>query len=336
MGYSPQKTISFQSRNVCCIAAALLVPVIMQAQILQRDTSFTVESTAGKVRRQFPLAVAVQPVQPEGLRVERNLDYARYESRRLKMDLFLPASAGSHPAVVMLFGGGWRSGDRTMNEPMAEQLALNGIAAMSIEYRLSTEARYPAAVYDVKAAVRWLRANGRQYGIDTARIAVLGCSAGGQLAALTGATNGVERFEGNGGNARYRSTVQAVVDIDGVLDFTTPDESGKDTLPGKPSAAAQWFGATFRENPAIWLDASPVAHVGPSTPPMLFINSSIPRFHCGRDSVIAILTELGIPTEVHTIPDTPHPFWLFHPWFKPTCEFVIQFLIAPRQAMTPK
>jgi acetyl esterase/lipase len=300
-------------------------PVIMHAQ--KTDTSFTVQSAAAGIQKRYPRAKAVESIHPAGIRVTENLTYAAIGSRSLRLDIFRPKRPGRYPAVVMLFGGGWRSGNRTMNTPMAEQLAMNGIIAASIDYRLSTEALYPAAVHDVKAAVRWLRTHGKRYGIDTGRIAVLGCSAGGQLAALTGATNGDRRFEGTGGNAAVSSAVQAVVDIDGVLDFTTPDESGKDTIPGKPSAAAQWFGATFRENPEIWLDASPVTHIGPSTPPILFVNSSIPRFHYGRDSVIALLNKLGTRTVVHTIPDTPHPFWLFHPWFAQTCGDVIRFLV---------
>jgi pectinesterase len=127
--------------------------------------------------------------------------------------------------------------------------------------------------------------------------------------------------------------VQGVVDIDGVLDLTDPAESGKDTIPGELSAGARWLGATFRADPARWLDASPLHHAGPATPPVCFINSSIPRFHAGRDSMIAILSRFGIRTEVHTLPDTPHPFWLFEPWFGPACRAAVLFL---RRTLSPQ
>jgi pectinesterase len=178
-----------------------------------------------------------------------------------------------------------------------------------------------------------MRMHGSEYGVDTSAIAIGGCSAGGQLAALVGATNGIVRFEGEGGNRAQSSAVQAVVDIDGILDFSDPAESGKDTIPGKPSAGTLWFGGTFREKPETWLDASPLTHAGPKTPPILFVNSALERFHAGRDSMISILSRSGTWTVVRTLPKTPHPFWLFHPWFEPACDAVVAFLdrVFPRQ-----
>jgi pectinesterase len=120
--------------------------------------------------------------------------------------------------------------------------------------------------------------------------------------------------------------VQAVVDIDGVLDFTDPAESAKDSIPQKPSAGKSWFGASFKENPALWREASPINYVDKNTPPILFVNSSLPRYHAGRDEAIERLKKLGIYSEVHTIPDTPHPFWLFHPWFDEACGYIVTFL----------
>ena len=114
--------------------------------------------------------------------------------------------------------------------------------------------------------------------------------------------------------------------MDGILDFTDPNESASDNDPGRRSSGAYWFGATYKENPEKWIEASPIVYAGKNTPPLLFINSSLPRFHAGRDSLINILDNFGIYTEVHTINSTPHPFWLFHPWFEPTINYMINFL----------
>ena len=105
----------------------------------------------------------------------------------------------------------------------------------AVEHRLSMEALYPAAVYDIKAAIRFLRANAKRYNIDPNKIAITGSSAGGQLAALVGMTAGVKKFDGDVGNNNVSAGVQAIIDMDGILDFTDPNESAKDTDPAKKS-----------------------------------------------------------------------------------------------------
>jgi len=306
------------------------LPIQAQSSI-PRDTSFTPYQAWIKIKKEFPEARIVYPAMPEKVKMKKDVVYATlketpYGLRDLHLDVFRPAKAGKYPALLLIHGGGWRSGNRSMDIPMAQHIAAQGYVTSVVEYRLSMEALYPAAVYDIKAAIRFLRANAAKFRIDPDRIAIAGTSAGGQLAALIGATANLELFEGNEGIAGISSSVQAVIDIDGVLDFDTPDEKGKDEATAKRSAGALWFGATFRENPDKWKEASPIHYIGPATPPMLFINSALPRFHYGRDSVMTILKQNGIYTEVHTIGNTPHPFWLFHPWFEPTIRYITDFL----------
>jgi acetyl esterase/lipase len=300
-------------------------------QPIPRDTSFTPYSAWMKIKKEFPQAQIVRPVLPSGVVEQRDIVYATlpetaYGKRELHLDLFRPAKPGVYPVLLLVHGGGWRSGNKSMDIPLAQQIAAKGYVTAAIEYRLSMEALYPAAVYDIKAAVRYLRANAKKYQIDAKRIAICGTSAGGQLAALVGASCGVQKLEGNEGNAGVSSCVQAIIDIDGVLDFNTPDEKGKDEEAAKRSSGTFWFGVTFYQAPEKWIEASAIQYVGKNTPPMLFVNSALPRFHFGRDSVIAILNKHKIYTEVHTIENTPHPFWLFHPWFEPTVNYTIAFL----------
>jgi len=117
-----------------------------------------------------------------------------------------------------------------------------------------------------------------------------------------------------------------IIDVDGILDFTHPAESNKDSDPLKPSAGKAWFGYSYKEKPELWMEASPFNYVTEKTPPILFINSSQDRFHAGRDYMIEKMNIYNIYSEVHTIPDTPHPFWLFHPWFKKTLDYTVTFL----------
>jgi pectinesterase len=295
------------------------------------DTTYSVPIVFRQIHREFPSAVPAKDSLPFGIREERNIVYLTlpgtpYGKRKLNLDLFRPEEKGIYPAVIMIHGGGWRSGRKEMQVPLAQQISARGYITACVEYRLSPEALYPAAVHDIKAALRFLRTHAEEYGIDPGKIAISGCSAGGQLAALAGMTAHIGKFDGQEGYNSVSSGIQAIIDIDGILDFTDPNESAKDNNPAKRSAGAYWFGATFKESPELWIEASPISYAGETTPPMLFINSSFPRFHAGRDSVIAILNTHRIYSEVHTIPDTPHTFWLFQPWFGQTVEYITSFL----------
>jgi acetyl esterase/lipase len=294
---------------------------VAQKTSVPRDTSFTVIGTYIKESKKRPYIKIAELWMPAGVKSKENVVYSKIGDRELLADVFYPAkkSKQGYPGVVMIFGGGWKSGDKSQNVPMAQQLAAKGYVAITIEYRLSLEAQYPAAVQDVKAAIRWLRANAKEFNLDKSKIATLGMSAGGQLAALVGTTNGIAKLEGVGGNTNQSSNVQAIVDIDGTLAFHHPEsEEGK--------AAAEFLGGTYAEKPEVWEDAAPLNHTDKNTPPIIFINSSNPRFHAGRDDMIKKLDKYGIYHEEHTFPDTPHPFWFFHPWFQPTVDYTANFL----------
>jgi len=292
-----------------------------------RDTSFTIFSTYVREIKKFPFIKIANPQLSDDIRIDTNLVYVSYGKRKLRLDILRPKDTSqNYPAVLLVHGGGWRSGDKFQQLPMAQELASAGFVAATIEYRLSPEALYPAAIFDLKSAVRWIRANSPFYCVDTDKIAVLGCSSGGHLVSMLGATNGNQLFEGDGNYLEYSSNVNAVINIDGILDFTDPAESGKDHDPEKPSVGKLWLGYSYEENPKLWEDVSPINHVDHNTPPFLFINSSIDRFHAGRDVLIEKLNRYGTYSEMHTLPDTPHPFWFFHPWFKPTTKIVIDFM----------
>ena len=143
---------------------------------------------------------------------------------------------------------------------------------------------------------------------------------------MLGATYKNQAFEGGGDNLNQSSNVQAVINIDGILDFTDPAESGKDQDPEKPSVGKLWLGYSYQDNPELWKQASPINYVDAKTPPFLFVNSSIGRFHAGREILIEKLNMYQTYSEIHTFPDTPHTFWLFHPWFNPTNKIIIEFL----------
>jgi pectinesterase len=211
-----------------------------------------------------------------------------------------------------------------MFHSMAQHLAALGYVCFTPEYRLSTEALYPAGVYDVKAAIRWVRKNASKYNIDTNKIVVAGHSAGGELAAMMGATNGIAAFEGTGCDLQCSSKANAVIDLDGLLAFIHP-ESGEGDDTKRISAATNWFGFSKTDNPQLWKQGSPLTHVGKHAPPILFINSNVVRMHAGREDFIKILKEYEIYSEIQFF-DAPHSFVSFEPWFTPTINYMDAFL----------
>jgi len=281
-----------------------------------QDTSYTFHSAFEKAKKQFPHISPVE-VEFEG-KENRDLAYKNLGYRTLKMDVFQPEGINFAPGLVLVHGGGWKSGDRSLQVPLAKALAARGYVTAVVDYRLSLEETFPGAVYDIKDAIKWLKANAEQFGLDTNRVAVSGSSAGGQLAHLVAFTIGNEAYEEKS-HLKVSSAVKAVINMDGVLAFYHPESQ-------EGEMAALWLGGTYYEVPDKWIAASPLHQITDTAVPVLFINSQYPRFHAGRDEMVAQLALKGIYTEVHTIDDSPHTFWLFNPWFEPTVQLMDEFL----------
>ena len=293
-----------------------------------RDTSYNNYSALKNSLKTNPEAKLISENTPANIFEERNIVFANTGTRDLELDAFYPKNKSKklRPAILIIHGGGWRTGNRSQHIPLAQRLAALGYATFTAEYRLSTEALYPAAVHDLKAAVRWIRANAKKYEIDTNKIASMGFSAGGQLSALLGNTNNLPKFEGSIGNLKKSSKINAIIDIDGILAYIHP-ESGEGDDRKSISAATYWFGFSKNENPELWHEASALTHAGKNTPPTLFLNSSVDRMHAGRDDYRKKLDTFGIYSEVHTFENSPHSFCLLSPWFEPTVEFIDKFLM---------
>jgi len=286
---------------------------------------FSVETAERGLLKSYPFVTRLSNEIPAGIKDQRGLVYAKYGPREMHLDLFQPGGKGPFPAVILVHGGAWITGNHTMENPFAIELARRGYVAATVEYRLSNEAKYPAQIHDLKAAIRWLRANAARYHLDPNRIAAVGASAGGHLVALLGATNGISSFEGQGGNQKVSSAVESVVDIDGPATFIDPGNIEKEKK-GPFDTNTRLIGGTFAEKPEVWRDASPITHVDRQSAPVLFINSSSYRPFQQREEMSARLKALGIVSDIVVIPETPHPFWLFQPWFDATVQYVDEFL----------
>ena len=290
------------------------------------DTSYTIYSAYTSTVKTNPETRMVATLNSPGIVYENDIVYCTAGKRKLSLDAFRLNQSGAikRTAIILIHGGGWRSGNRSLHHEMAKRLALMGYVCFTPEYRLSTEALYPAGVYDIKSAIRWVRKNAAKYNIDENKIVVAGHSAGGELAAMMGATNGLLSFEGDGCDRNMSSTVNAVIDIDGLLAFIH-EESGEGDDSKRISAATNWFGYSKTENPGLWKQGSPLTHIGNHTPPTLFINSNVARMHAGRDDYIKIMDRFNIYTQVKYF-DAPHSFVLFEPWFTPIIQTIDGFL----------
>lgn len=292
---------------------------------LKRDTSFTKSSALNFALKTFPeIKLAKVDYSKLDIRIERDVIYSK--NKNLRLDIFTPnTSSKPQIAILLIHGGGWRSGDKSNHHELAAILASRGYVVFTPAYRLSTHALFPAAVTDLKTAIKYIRSNSPSFNIDPNKIAAVGFSAGGQLAALLGSTSDEKFFESETEFPSVSSKINAVVDIDGILAFIHP-ESGEGDDTKSTSAATYWFGYKKLENSILWNQASAINHVSAGDPSILFLNSSQSRMHAGREDMILKMNALGIRSEVYTFEGAPHTFCLLDKWFLPTINRIDAFL----------
>ena len=200
------------------------------------------------------------------------IEFTQVDGHRLLLDLYLPArkTDESSPLVVWVHGGAWRAGDRS--RVPVRSLTQHGFAVASVDYRLSPVARFPAQVHDIKAAIRFLRANAAKYRLDVERFAIAGASAGGHLAALTGVSG--RDLEGRVGDHPDQSSgVRAIVSFYGASNLQTIlSQSTPHGLSVRVPALQLLLGGQPDANPGLARQASPVAHLDKSDPPLLLIH----------------------------------------------------------------
>ncbi|MFW0739339.1 alpha/beta hydrolase fold domain-containing protein [Flavobacterium sp. T12S277] len=283
------------------------------------DTSYTEKSTYAKLIKKYPfIKIAEADNKANVLQIE-DIVYDKIEKRELHLDAYWNKGKKANPGVILIHGGGWKSGNKKQLQVLGQAISAKGYSCFAIEYRLSPEAKYPQAIYDVKNAIKFVKDNAKKFHVDPDKIAILGCSSGGQMAALIGTTNENLAFEDPRNRSVSSSKVQAIVDVDGILAFKHPESEEREM-------AAFWLNGTYQENPENWEQAAALRHTDKNTPPILFINSSFDRFHAGRDDMIAILNQHKIYNEVRTIQNSPHSFWFFQPWLDETVYYATQFL----------
>lgn len=305
-----------------------LIAAIFHAAILFAQTPFTLETAYAKLLKNYP-NISIYRADSLNVIAHRDVEFCRIGERALKCDVFLPKNTIEQllPLAIIVHGGGWQSGDKSMDNEIAKALADKGFAAMCVDYRKSGEALFPAAVQDVRTAIRWARMNAEKYHFNADKFTLIGSSAGGQIAALIGSINGDYADFDNDIYAEYSSQVANVVDIDGVLAFIHPDSSEGADKPGKPSSATLWLGCTLSENPSLWNEASAVNHVNANSANFLIIKGGQKRFTAGCQELADSLKKYGSEVDISSIDNAPHTFWLFNPWAQTTVDLIIEWML---------
>jgi acetyl esterase/lipase len=243
---------------------------------------------------------------PESVRFERDIVFSNPDGERLELDLARPKDSVKAPAILCIHGGGFRAGTRQGYDGLCIRLAERGFVAATVTYRLAPKYPFPAAVYDVKAAVRWLRAHHTEYGIDPSKIGVTGDSAGGHLAQFLGVTAGLPEFEGTGGCADQSSAVQCVVNRYGPSDFTKSYGKSVDAAEVLPL----FLGGDLATARPQHIRASPLNWATPDAAPTLLLHGTEDKYVAYEQAVWMRdrLQACGVETQLLTFEGAGHGF----------------------------
>jgi acetyl esterase/lipase len=267
----------------------------------------------------------IKPVleMPAGVELTKDIEYGKAGERALKLDLYKPKKmTGPVPGLVFIHGGAWKGGNKDIYRVYAARYAQKGYVAVSIEYRLSGEAPFPAAVEDAKCAVRWMRANAAKYAVDAQNICVLGGSAGGHLALMVGYTAGDKSLEGNGGHEGVSSGVQAVVDLYGPCDLTVPVVRDADVV-------REFLGGKKHEEaPDLYRKASPLFDLTSDDPPTLILHGTLDEVVpiAQSDKLASALKQVGIKYTYDRLDGWPHVMDIAQIVFDRCVFFIDRFL----------
>ncbi len=254
-----------------------------------------------------PTLNAAELVVPDNVVFEQGIEYSNPDNQHLQLNLARPKTGnGPFPAIVCIHGGGFRAGHRDGYNKLCLSLAQQGYVAATVGYRLAPKYQFPAAVHDVKAAVRWLRANAKKYNLDPNRIGVTGGSAGGHLAQFLGVTAGVKQFEGDGGNPEQSSSVACVVNFYGPSDFTKSYGKSVDAAEVLPL----FFGGNLGQERRKHIVGSPLYWVTPNAAPTLCIHGTEDKYVAYEQAqwLVDRLKACEVEVELLTLEGAGHGF----------------------------
>lgn len=248
------------------------------------------------------------------------IQYAQGKSAPLLADLLLPKSTAPAPAIIFIHGGGWIGGTRDWPDVLMKPFPEHGYVAMYIDYDLSPGVRFPIALGECKAAVRWLRAHAAQYHVDPNRIAVAGVSAGGELAALVALTAGDQRYEGIGEFREFSSSVKAAILYSSDLDLAAFSE--------KDESINAYLGGSCLEQHTLCLQASPQFSLSGKLPPIFIGHGNADRDvpYSQFVNFVAAYKQAHGPITTFIAEQGPHSYAKQPQWFQTNMDATFLFL----------
>ena len=258
-------------------------------------------------------------------RIEKDIVFGRGGDMDLLLDVYHPApGTEKRTAVLQLHGGGFRGGAKENLSANCRLFAEHGYVAVASQYRLVHQAQWPSQIEDVKAAIRWTRANAERLGIEPDRIAVAGYSAGATLSLLASGTMNLPELEGQGGNAGVSSAVSACIA------FYPPDAQRRPTNGGGTGLIPEG------SDDSVYEQASPITYAKAGAPPTIL-------FHSTGDQTIPFEASMrlfdslhkgGVAVEMHIFDGLSHVFDRHPEFAAPAIEicdlFLDRHVVSPR------
>jgi len=256
-----------------------------------------------------------------------NINYADDTLVSHRLDIYLPkVNKPRYPTVMIVYGSAFFGNDMKQDayKALGTPLLNSGFAVVTVNHRSSRDAIFPAQIQDIKAAVRFLKANGDKFQIDTFFIGITGYSSGGHLSAMMGTSGFVKLMtinsksadiEGGVGNyTSYSSSVNAVVDWFGPTDFQSMDSCGSSMVHDAPdSPESILIGVPIQDNDDLCALANPISYVDPDDPPFLILHGDADPLvpHCQSALLFQSLQEAGVPSQFVLVPEAAHGPGLF-------------------------
>jgi acetyl esterase/lipase len=252
------------------------------------------------------LSAAAELQIPPDVIVERGIDYTSIPHGKLAMDVVRPKAAGKYPGVVLIHGGGFSGGQRDSYLPMAVRLAQNGYVAAAVSYRLTPMFQFPLPLHDVKAAVRFLRANSGKFSVEKEHMAAIGASAGATWSQFLAVTRNMPQLEGNGAHREESSSVDCAISYYGRSDMRRAYEGSRNAATALPPL----LGGDRMHAIEQHYRGSPINWINPDSAPILAIHGTRDQNVPFEQSVLLVerMRSMGIEAELETLAEAGHGF----------------------------